>query len=158
MATVHFSDRELSRFANPEMGPFLEQVRAAGGGIPLRITSGDRTPSDSVRVGGVAGGCHEQGMAADVVPLTDDRDAWASRISAAIDNGSVRVGEFIWYPFDGHAHITLCPCGGTNERLVKTGAETGFTSLVAWLSLGGRARSPAVVAVLLILVILLVRF
>lgn len=135
----HLTARELSLFSNPTMRDLTEAVRTAGGNVPIRWTSGDRTPSDTVRVGGVAGGCHERNMAGDGVPLTDDRDAWIRRVQAAVANGSLKVGELIWYPFDNHFHVSLPRCGGANELLVKEGPETAFTSLVAFLSRGSAA-------------------
>lgn len=141
-----------------EMAAFFAAVRKAGGDVPLRVTSGDRTRADTLRIQGAAiGGCHERGMAMDVVPLTDDREAWVRRINAAIDSGQLRVGEFFWYPFDGHAHLTLPPCGGNNERLVKVGAETPFTSLVAWLSRGGAVASsvPLILGLVFALILFL---
>lgn len=156
MATAHFTDGELCVFrARPaEMGQFLEAVRLAGGGVPLRVTSGDRTPTDSVRVGGVSGGCHERGMAFDAVPLTSDRGAWIARVTAEVKAGRLQVGELIWYPDDGHVHVTLPECGGRNELLVKRGGESTFTSLVAWLSTGGTLSLVPFLLAFLVLIFL----
>ena len=158
MATAHFTDRELSVFrARPaEMGRLLEAVRLAGGGVPIKVTDGDRTRADTLAStsGAVVGGCHERGMAFDAVPLTSDRGAWIARVTAEVEAGRLQVGELVWYPDDGHVHVTLPGCGGRNELLVKQGGESTFTSLVAWLSTGGTLSLVPFLLAFLVLVFL----
>lgn len=68
----HFSNHEFvcrdgtSTEIDPQLIEMLEQLRAALGGHPIRITSGYRSPSYNAQVGGAKNSYHLRGMAADI--------------------------------------------------------------------------------------------
>jgi Peptidase M15 len=88
-----------------DLANVLEIVRQAGGNLPLRITSGYRTPTDNAAVGGVNGSDHTQARAADVAPSSGDVVNYAAAVLANMGHGV--FGQFIVYPNDGHIHVSL---------------------------------------------------
>jgi hypothetical protein len=102
---------ELRRLAE-----LLEKARAAGGGVPVLVTSGYR-PGDSKQ--------HGKGQAADLAPLGLDGVMWARRIIAAHRAGQFPdFGQLIVYPHTTrHVHLSTDTIGGgrKNEVRIETG-------------------------------------
>jgi len=130
----HFSESELGGTNAPaavrsnlsELAALLESFRRALD-VPLRVTSGYRTPAHNEQVGGVSTSQHLDGTGADVVPVGLSLYEAALRIEQAERAGQLPVwGQVIYYPYTtGHIHISLPTRGARNEKLVKLGGETG---------------------------------
>jgi uncharacterized protein YcbK (DUF882 family) len=62
----HFTAEELGGDPDPALVAALERLRAARGGIPLRIVSGRRSAAHNRAVGGAPRSQHLYGRAADI--------------------------------------------------------------------------------------------
>lgn len=109
------------------LAQLLERVRSAGGGVPMLVTSGYRSPAHNAAVGGSKSSQHVTGSAADfrVIGRSGARlEEWASQVFRALPRQS--YGQAILYPWTtGHVHIGLPNRvnGRTGEILVEVGAS-----------------------------------
>lgn len=80
---------------------FVKLLDAARGlaGVPIKITSGYRTPTENIAVGGTNDSSHETGLAADI--LVKDSIS-GEKINAALHK--VGLNRFGYYK-DGHIHV-----------------------------------------------------
>lgn len=154
---AHFTAAELGNpppqyLANAQAtAELLENVRTILG-VPLRVTSGWRSDADNARVGGSATSGHLTARAADFVPIGMSLQDAARKMEAAKANGQLSYGEVIYYPTDGHIHITLPGVGGNGEALIKL-AGGGYSSNLTSL-LGGVISAALLFFALVFLVIL----
>lgn len=133
--STHFSERSLGAEQAPgsvvpvlqRTAMLLESVRSAVGDVPLRVTSGYRSPLDNARVGGAERSQHTDGSAVDFVPVGLSTYDFMARFLAAERAGKVDTyGQLILYPFTtGHIHISLPTRGKQGQKLVKT-KEGGY--------------------------------
>ncbi len=154
--TPHFTRGELNYDAAPAtvrlnleaLAAFLERVRALLG-VPLRVTSGYRSPStNSALSGASATSQHMDGTAADVVPVGLSIGDAAQRLSGSTLRGE--WGQVIVYPLGGdHLHISLPTRGKRGDMLVQTSSDESRPvyatySPALYASLAGEYRSHAV--------------
>lgn len=144
MLTPHFSSAELgnppSRYAANAQATaeLLEAIRGVLG-VPLRITSGYRSASKNVAVGGAAGSGHLTASAADFVPIGLTVQETAKRLEAARRQGAIAYGEMIYYVVDGHVHVTLPGVGGDGETLVRLASGKTTSDLSVLIGSGSLA-------------------
>lgn len=99
---------------------FLEVVREALGGAPLQVTSGYRPPDYNASVGGSPTSSHQEGLAADVIPLNS---ATMYENYLALSGANLPAfDQIIYYPAQGHIHIGL---GAALRREVRIKAYEG---------------------------------
>lgn len=139
--TAHFTLEELNPHGNAlssaelanlrQLAALLERVRAAVG-VPLRVSSGHRTPAQNKAAGGVATSEHLTGAAADVVPVGLSRSAAAERLRAAAAAGQLGAfGQLILYPYTtGHVHVSLAD-GHADGQVLEKLVEGGYRELIA---------------------------
>lgn len=82
----------------------LEPVRALLG-VPLRVTSGFRSPAVNAKIGGAKTSQHMRGEAADVVPVGLDAEEAMRRIAEAVRDGRLVVDQAIVYR-SGFLHLS----------------------------------------------------
>lgn len=125
-------------------------------GVPLRVTSGYRSPAHNAEVGGAATSVHPQGLAADVVPVGMSQYAAWTKLRAAAARGELPpFDQVIAYPVEGHFHIGVGPQhrGEWRIKAVEGNLATATDALAARL----RGYVPEGVAgVLAVLVLALV--
>lgn len=148
--TAHFTLDEFGGEAIPaafrptvrELAQYLETIRAAVG-VPLRITSGWRDAGHNAAVGGVAHSQHLDGSAADLVPLGLSLWGFHRALQAARTAGTIGPwGQVIYYPLDGHIHLSLPRPGMVDVVLVKLtepDAATGGWYTSALTAIQGRS-------------------
>lgn len=135
LLSAHFSEEELRGVGAPVdvranlsrlARELLEPLRAVLG-VPIRVTSGYRSPERNEAVGGSDTSQHMDGTAADLSPVGLSLQETARRILAAEAAGTMpRYGQLIFYPYTtGHLHISLPTRGKVGEKLVKLGGESG---------------------------------
>jgi zinc D-Ala-D-Ala carboxypeptidase len=128
--TPHFTLEEMNREGHPvpaqylanaqAVAELLEAMRAAGGGVPLDITSGYRTPRGNELAGGVSASQHLTASAVDFEPRGVDGVEWSRRVLAQRDTLPA-FGQWIIYPWsDDHIHVSL-PGKHVGQVLVETG-------------------------------------
>lgn len=131
---------------------YLEQVRAVLG-VPLRVTSGYRSPADNLAVGGAPSSDHPYGLAVDFVPVGLSQFTAHDKLTAARASGELPAwDQLIFYPVEGHIHVGL----GTRRRgevRVKL-AEGSLAPLTASLVATLRGAVSGTSAGLLALVVL----
>lgn len=163
--TAHFSSEELGLTNAPAdvqaaglgLAALLEDVRAALG-VPLRVTSGYRSPTHNAEVGGVSNSQHLTGNAADVLPVGLFLGDAYDRLSQAIRAGRVRTfGQIIFYPFAlpdgkrwGHVHVsTTQGTASVNRVLLVVPGSAGGSDYVfpgePWLGEMPRGSGAALV-------------
>lgn len=137
----HFSAAELGA-DNPQatttvtlnlytVAAWLEQARTVLG-VPLRVTSGYRTPTQNLEVGGSPTSDHPNGLAADFVPEGMSPYTAYRRLSAAIRAGTLPpFDQLIFYAADNHVHVGLGP-QMRGELLIKL-AEGSYATLTEQL-------------------------
>ena len=93
---------------------YLEVIRDALGAQPIRVTSGYRSPVHNAAVGGVSTSSHQDGLAADFVPLNGRTmyDNYRALQSAGLPS----FDQLIYYPVQGHIHLGL---GSAMRREVR---------------------------------------
>lgn len=117
MLAPHFSAGELGAddptasaavVANlRQVAAYLERVRAVLG-VPLRVTSGYRSPSENLASGGAPTSDHPAGLAADIVPQGVNQFDAYRRLEAARAAGTLPAwDQLIFYPVEGHIHVGL---------------------------------------------------
>jgi zinc D-Ala-D-Ala carboxypeptidase len=129
----HFTDAELDVVGAPaavranaaKLAQLLEGVRAELG-VPLRVTSGYRSPDRNSTVGGAAHSQHMDGTAADFVPVGLTRAQTNARLKAAAAAGRLPAfGQLILYPYtDDHVHLSL-PRGTAKDGEVLNSLGAG---------------------------------
>lgn len=94
----------------------LEPIREILG-VPIRITSGYRTPQVNEAVGGVRTSQHLTGEAADFIAVGLPSPVAMLRLADAVRSGRLRVGQLILYPPNrgGHIHVGA----GTRGQLLE---------------------------------------
>jgi len=139
LVSTHFTAAELGAdkpsassaiVANlSKLASYLEALRAVLG-VPLRVTSGYRSPDENAEVGGVASSDHVVGLAADVVPLGVEQYAAYQQIEAAVGRGTLPAwDQLIFYPVQGHLHVGI---GERQRRELRVAlAEGGYPLLTA---------------------------
>lgn len=149
--TPHFSADELRYFDAPtdeirgnlrRLALLLEDVRAVLG-VPLRVTSGYRSPLRNQEVAGAsATSQHMDGTAADVVPVGLDVQEALGKLSAS--PVLAKVGQVIAYPFTGgHLHISMPTRGTIGQALVNMSHDASTPRYVAFAAPAGSQRSLA---------------
>lgn len=143
--TPHFTRAELNYNAAPPavranleaLASLLERVRSFLG-VPLRVTSGYRSPATNAALAGASGTSqHLDGTGADVVPVGLAIGDAAQRLAGSTLRGE--WGQVIVYPLGGdHLHIALPTRGTVGEMLVQTSRDAARPQYVAY--------SPAVYA------------
>lgn len=94
---------------------YLEVIREALGNVPLKVTSGYRPPEYNAAVGGAPTSSHQDGLAADFVPLGGGTMyQYYQRLSAA---GLPSFDQLIYYPVQGHIHLGLGPAMRREVRI-----------------------------------------
>lgn len=101
----------------PELAALDQWLRDLAGS-PGRVTSAYRSPAHNSEVHGSSTSQHMKGEATDVVfYLTGLRDL-ASRVLDSIRGGtSPAFGQIIFYPIEGHVHISLPTLGDRNGEV-----------------------------------------
>lgn len=119
LLSPHFTAGELGAddaTAGPEVihnlrftAAMLEGFRATLG-VPLRVTSGYRSPAENAAVGGAPTSDHPHGLAVDVVPIGLSQYAAWTRLRDAAARGQLPpFDQVIAYPVEGHLHIGFGP-------------------------------------------------
>lgn len=93
---------------------FLEVVREVLGNAPIRVTSGYRPPEYNASVGGSSTSSHQDGLAADFVPL-NGRSMYENYRALSAANLPA-FDQVIYYPVQGHIHVGL---GAAMRREVR---------------------------------------
>jgi len=101
----------------------LEPIRALLG-VPLRVTSGYRSPQVNAAIGGARGSQHMLGEAADIVPVgySGGVEAAMAQIARAVEVRQVEVDQCIVYPRGGFLHISYRTTGNRRELLRSAAA------------------------------------
>lgn len=128
--TPHFTRAELNYDAAPataranleQLAALLERVRSELG-VPLRVTSGYRSPATNAGLAGASSSSqHLDGTGADVVPVGLSIGAAAQRLAGSPLRG--QWGQLIVYPLGGdHLHIGMATRGKVGEMLVQTSSD-----------------------------------
>jgi len=98
----------------------LEPIRALLG-VPLRVTSGYRSPAVNQAIKGAAGSQHMLGEAADIVPVGMDVETAMARIVAA----RIPVDQLIVYPLGGFLHVSYAAGKAQRRQLLRSDAAGG---------------------------------
>lgn len=156
--TAHFTYGELRAHTAPAQvlpnlrstAAYLEVLRSILG-VPLKVTSGYRSPAYNAGIPGASPTSdHVNGLAADFVPLGMAQYDAYKRIKAAQASGALPVfDQIIYYPFQ-HIHVGL---GARQRRQVLLRvAERRYATLTPDLAatLPGSGTSTSVLAILAI--------
>lgn len=128
--TEHFKIREFAckdgsdtLLVSDELVELLEKIRAHFG-KPITVTSGYRTVSHDIRVGGSGKGYHTKGMAADIV-ISGVAPAVIALYAQSLlgDKGGVECG---CYATGGYVHVDVRP---SKWRAVKAYADRTYQTL-----------------------------
>ena len=118
----------------------LERVRVAVR-VPLRITSGYRSPAANAAIPGASPTSqHTTGQAADFIPVGITVTVFLQRLAAARLSG---FGQLIVYPVgNNHVHISLPSLRSQDSVLVNNAAE-GMTPAYSTVALADSAARVA---------------
>lgn len=124
----------------PRLAAQFESVRAAGGGVPITLSSYYRSQFVNTLVGGAHESDHLIAEAWDGTPdkSATDITSWARSVVASIAaRQTPDIGQMIIYPYsDGHAHISFPGARGkVNEFLVEV-AASGSNRYALWDGVG----------------------
>lgn len=89
-----------------ELAHELEKIRAEFG-LPIRISSGYRSPQHNAKVGGKVGSYHLQGKAADIWIKGVSPARLYATIEKLIEQGKVKQGGLGLYPDDLFVHYDI---------------------------------------------------
>lgn len=132
----HFTREELTRTGrdlpnSPSAGELealadlcarvLEPVRAALG-VPLRVTSGYRSPAVNAAIGGARASQHLRGEAADLIPVGLDPEEAMRRIATLAPQ--IPLGQAILYR-SGFLHLSIDRRGTPRRQLLRSDAAGG---------------------------------
>lgn len=108
---------------------FLEVVRHVLGDVPIRVTSGYRPPEYNASVGGSSTSSHQDGLAADIIPLSA-RTMYQNYL--ALEGANLPAfDQIIYYPAQGHIHIGLGPALRREVRIKAFEGPGGTPTLTA---------------------------
>lgn len=128
--TPHFKVREFACkdgsdaiLISEELSELLENIRTRWN-RPVTVTSGYRTPSHDIQVGGSGSGYHTKGMAADIV-ISGVSPAVIALYAQSLlgEQGGVECG---CYPTGGYVHVDVRP---SKWRAVKAYADRTYETL-----------------------------
>lgn len=107
----------------------LEAVRAAGGSVPLTVTSWYRAPLTNLLAGGVSKSQHLTASAADIVPATENMMTYFRRLAQYLPPQD--FGQLIYER--NHIHVSLPnrANGRTGEVLIEA-SEGHYVTLAGY--------------------------
>lgn len=117
----------LTRLVREMLDPLREELD-----LPIRITSGYRSPHVNAAVGGSRTSRHMTGLAADFKVKGMTARQLVDRIERLREDGIVDYDQAIAYAVakGGHVHIGLVPEGVTPRRqMLWAAAEGGYSTL-----------------------------
>lgn len=87
-------------------------------GVPMLITSAWRSAARNAEIGGSATSQHMQGEAVDTVAWLVPIRTLAARVLASVRAGQAPAfGQIIFYPNEGHVHVSLPTLGQRNGEV-----------------------------------------
>lgn len=139
MLTPHFSKRELNYYAAPNatiranleaLARFLEVLRSAAG-VPLRVTSGYRSPDRNATLSGASQSSqHLDGTAADVVPVGASVSVVLQKwLALGLES---QWGQVIVYPYGSHVHVGLPTRGRVGQVLAQMSPDSATPRYVPY--------------------------
>lgn len=148
--TPHFTRAELNYDSAPtatvranlqRLAELLEDVRETLG-VPLRVTSGYRSPATNAATAGAsATSQHLDGSAADVVPVGMALDVALRRLVASPVRA--RWGQLIAYPVTGgHLHVALPNRNTAGQMLVQVSTDSTAPRYVPYTTTAVAASAP----------------
>tara|TARA_R110000851_G_C12819136_1_gene539387 strand:- start:38 stop:490 length:453 start_codon:yes stop_codon:yes gene_type:complete len=120
-------EANLTRLVREMLDPLREELE-----LPIRITSGYRSPEVNAAVGGSRTSRHMTGLAADFKVRGMTARQLVDRIERLREDGIVDYDQAIAYAVakGGHVHIGLAPEGVTPRRqMLWAAAEGGYSTL-----------------------------
>lgn len=100
--------------------------------LPIRVTSGYRSPQVNAAVGGSRTSRHMTGLAADIKVRGMTARQLADRIEQLRESGVIDYDQVIAYAVSrgGHVHVGLTPEGVSPRRqMLWAAAEGGYTTM-----------------------------
>lgn len=120
----------------PALAGQFEEIRLAGGDIPITLHSFYRNAVKNVFVGGASNSDHLTGQAWDGTPDKAQTDivTWAQRVIAARLQGQISGwGQLILYPYsDGHVHVSFRGARGKVDQIYVEVAKSGANRYAPW--------------------------
>ena len=92
---------QLRNLCNDILEPLREKL-----GCPLFVDSGFRSQAVNEAVGGVPTSQHKLGQAADIHSSVQTSRIWDA-INSLVINGSLNIGQCIWYRKSNFIHVSL---------------------------------------------------
>ena len=117
----------IYRLVQEVLDPLREEL-----GVPIRVTSGYRSPDVNAAVGGSRTSRHMLGLAADIKARGFNARQVVDCIDRMYETGHLDYDQAIAYAVSrgGHVHVGLSPEGVTPRRqMLWAAAEGGYRSL-----------------------------